>query len=100
MRQIILKRNKNIFFLIFWARQRLTLVLRILIKNEKSGLRSSLKILSFKKVGLFYIFDILNYLKKWCHMTRTVGQTPKEKKISFGIFENECHAMRATGQTQ
>jgi len=36
----MLKRNKNIF-LIFWARQGLTLVLRILIKNEKSGLRSS-----------------------------------------------------------
>jgi len=29
--------------LIFWARQGLTLVLRILIKNEKSGLSSSLK---------------------------------------------------------
>jgi len=42
MIQIILKRNKNIF-LDFWARQGLTLVLRILIKNEKSGLRSSLK---------------------------------------------------------
>jgi len=38
---IILKRNKNIFS--FWARQGLTLVLRILIQNEKSGLRSSLK---------------------------------------------------------
>jgi len=38
---IMLKRNKNIF-LIFWARQGLTLVLRILIQNEKSGLRSSL----------------------------------------------------------
>jgi len=37
----MLKRNKYIF-LIFWARQGLTLVLRILIKNEKSGLRSSL----------------------------------------------------------
>jgi len=30
-------------FLIFWARQGLTLVLRILISNEKLGLRSSLK---------------------------------------------------------
>jgi len=38
----MLKRNKNIF-LIFWARQGLTLVLCILIKDEKSGLRSSLK---------------------------------------------------------
>jgi len=38
----MLKGNKNTF-LIFWARQGLTLVLRILIKNEKSGLRSSLK---------------------------------------------------------
>jgi len=38
----MLKRNKNIF-LIFWARQGLTLVLRILIQNEKSGLRSSLE---------------------------------------------------------
>jgi len=37
----MLKRKKNIF-LIFWARQGSTLVLRILIKNEKSGLRSSL----------------------------------------------------------
>jgi len=42
MTQIILKRNKNIFF-DFWARQGLTLVLRILIKDEKSGLRSSLE---------------------------------------------------------
>jgi len=42
MRQIILKRNKNIFF-DFWVRQGLTLVLRILIKDEKSRLRSSLK---------------------------------------------------------
>jgi len=42
MTQIILKRSKNIFFN-FWARQGLTLVLRILIKNEKLGLRSSLK---------------------------------------------------------
>ena len=39
----MLKRNKNIFFLIFCARQGLTLVLRILIQNEKSGLHSSLK---------------------------------------------------------
>ena len=38
----MLKRNKNIFF-IFWARQGLTLVLRILIQNEKSRLRSSLR---------------------------------------------------------
>jgi len=38
----IYKRNKNIF-LIFWAPQGLTLILRILIQNEKSGLRSSLK---------------------------------------------------------
>jgi len=36
----MLKETK--YFLIFWARQGLTLVLRILIKNEKSGLRSSL----------------------------------------------------------
>jgi len=36
----MLKRNKNIF-LIFWVRQGFTLVLRILIKDEKSGLRSS-----------------------------------------------------------
>ena len=52
------KKKQKYFFFIFWARQGLTLVLRILIKNEKSGLRSPLKILSFKKVGLFYIFDI------------------------------------------
>jgi len=38
----MLKRNKNIFF-IFWARQGLTLVVRILIQDEKLGLRSSLK---------------------------------------------------------
>jgi len=38
----MLKRNK-LFFLIFWARQGLTLVLRILIQHEKSGLRSSLE---------------------------------------------------------
>ena len=38
----ILKETK-FFFLIFWARQGLTLILRILIKDEKSGLRSSLK---------------------------------------------------------
>jgi len=47
----LLKRNKNIF-LIFWVRQGLTLVLRILIKNEKPGLRSSLK-------------DIWKQLRKW-----------------------------------
>jgi len=41
-RQIILKRNINTF-LVFWTRQRLNLVLRILIQNEKSGLRSFLK---------------------------------------------------------
>jgi len=41
-RQIILKETK-IFFFYFRARQGLTLVLRILIKNEKSGLRSSLR---------------------------------------------------------
>jgi len=39
----MLKRNKN-NFLIFWPRQGLTLVLRILIQNEKSGLHSSLEI--------------------------------------------------------
>jgi len=44
----MLKKKEKYFFLIFWARQGLTLVLRILIKNiliknEKSGLRSSLK---------------------------------------------------------
>jgi len=38
----MLKRNKNIF-LIFWARQGLTLVLSILIKDKKSWLRRSLK---------------------------------------------------------
>ena len=38
----MLKETKYIF-LIFWARQGLTLVLRILIQIEKSGLRSSLK---------------------------------------------------------
>jgi len=43
IRQKKLKETKIIFF-VFWARQGLTLVLRILIKNEKSGLRSSLKI--------------------------------------------------------
>jgi len=42
-KKIMLKRNKN-NFLIFWPRQGLTLVLRILIQNEKSGLHSSLEI--------------------------------------------------------
>jgi len=36
-------KKKKKYFLGFWARQGLTLVLRILIKDEKSGLRSSLK---------------------------------------------------------
>jgi len=35
--------KENFFFFNFWDRQELTLVLRILIKDEKSGLRSSLK---------------------------------------------------------
>jgi len=39
---IMLKRSKNIF-LIFGTRQGLTLVLRIPIQNEKSGLHCSLK---------------------------------------------------------
>jgi len=34
-------KKKQNYFSIFWARQGLTLVLRILIQNEKSGLRSS-----------------------------------------------------------
>jgi len=38
----MLKETKYIF-LIFWVRQGLTLVLHILIQNEKSGLRSSFK---------------------------------------------------------
>jgi len=38
----MLKETKYFFF-IFWAQQGLTLVLRILIQNERSGLRSSLK---------------------------------------------------------
>jgi len=38
----MLKETKY-FFLIFWARQGLTLVLRILIQNKKSKLCSSLK---------------------------------------------------------
>ena len=37
----MLKETK--YFLIFWARQGLTLVLRILIRNEKLGLGISLK---------------------------------------------------------
>jgi len=35
--------KQKIFCLTFWARPGLTLVLRILIQNEKSGLRNSLK---------------------------------------------------------
>jgi len=34
-------KKKQKYILIFWARQGLTLVLRILIENEKSGSRSS-----------------------------------------------------------
>ena len=54
---IILKRNNFFFFFIFWARQGLTLVLRILIHNEKSELRSSLretiwKMINFLEVNL------------------------------------------------
>jgi len=37
------KKKQKYFFFYFWARQGLTMVLRIFIKNEKSGLRSSLK---------------------------------------------------------
>jgi len=36
-------KKKQKYFLVFWARQGLTLVLRILIQNEKSRLRSSLE---------------------------------------------------------
>ena len=36
-------KKKQKYFFDFWARQGLTLVLRILIKDKKSGLRSSLK---------------------------------------------------------
>jgi len=125
----------------------LTLVLRILIKNEKSGLCSSLKkrfgklfekkrdliflevnltrtglaptylmvenqgsrsskrhfclkkfiFLYFENFVFFWCF--LNYLKM-CHTTWAIVKTLKEKENYFIIFENECHAVRATGQTQ
>jgi len=43
MRVKNVKKETKIYIFYFWARQGLTLVLRILIQNEKSGLRSSLK---------------------------------------------------------
>ncbi|WVZ14517.1 hypothetical protein V8G54_012083 [Vigna mungo] len=50
-------KNNNIkkqkYFLVFWARQGLTLLLRILIQNEKSGLRSSLKLFENNLFGKF-----------------------------------------------
>jgi len=52
----VLKRNKNIF-LIFWALQGLTLVLRILIQNEKSWLRSSFKKTLCLKMLIFLYFE-------------------------------------------
>jgi len=39
----MLKKKQKYFFNFFWTRQGLILVLRILIQNEKSGLRSSLE---------------------------------------------------------
>jgi len=139
--------KENFFFFNFWDRQELTLVLRILIKDEKSGLRSSLKDIcktiekkiwfllevnltrtglaptyltmenqgscSSKKrlfvwnvdVFLFWKFYILcvflNYLKICVTRREQVRETLKEKeKYFFCIFENQCHTVRATGQTQ
>jgi len=114
----MLKRNKNIFF-IFWARQGLTLVLRILIQNEKSRLRSSLR----KLFGEWFDFLEVN-------LTRTVlaptyltvenqGSRSSYKRCSclkiltffvffeilyilFGIFElveNMCYTTWTVGQT-
>jgi len=77
--------------LIFWARQGLTLVLRIFIQNEKSGLRSSLERLFFKMLiflyfEILYFFDIFELLENACHTTWAVGQTLKEKKKYFWYF--------------
>ena len=43
-------KKKQKYFFNFWARQGLTLVLRILITNEKSGLRSSLGEMIWKTI--------------------------------------------------
>jgi len=42
----------------------------------------------------------LRLFEKWCHTTRTAGQTPQEKKFFLGFLENKCHTVRVTGQTQ
>jgi len=142
----MLKRNKYIF-LIFWARQGLTLVLRILIKNEKSGLRSSLgetiwktfekniwffwrwtwqglalllrilrwrikdhvvlkKICLFENVDIFIFWNLCFFWYFWItwkyvsHDASGWTDTKKERKTIFGIFENECRAVRTTRLTQ
>jgi len=43
-------KKKEKYFFDFWARQGLTLVLRILIKDEKLGLHSSLKKMIWKTI--------------------------------------------------
>jgi len=51
-----------------------------------------LMFLYFENFMFFLVF--LNYLKI-CLTTRAVGRTLQEKKIIFGIFDNECHTVRA-----
>ena len=85
---IMLKRNKNIF-LIFWARQGLTLVLRILMKMRNQGYVVLYKLVCLKMLMFFIFwkfcifFDIFGLVEDLCHTTRTVGQTLKKGKENF-----------------
>ena len=88
----MLKKKQKYFFNFFWTRQGLILVLRILIQNEKSGLRSSLEDMFVWKRWYFYILKFIFFWYFWIiwkyvsHDASGRIDTKRERKTIFGIF--------------
>ena len=59
-----------------------------------------LKMLIFLYFDIYIFLVFLNYLKVCVTRRERSDRHEKERKTIFGIFENECHAVRTTRLTQ
>jgi len=62
---------------------------------------SCLKTLMFLYFEILYsFFGVFELFENMCHMMQAIGQTLKYKENYFWHYENECHTVRTTEQTQ